>query len=441
MTRPLSIRKRTLYALIALTLLGLFNAWAVSRIWYHEPDLLFTWRKGPLIKAESPYSSYHAARYLWPAVAGALDIYLLALVGWFAAQRRLARDTARRLAPLAATAALLLGLTAGELGIRAAVNHFQLTQYHPDPELFWYNRPNLRDHADATDPAPRSTNRHGFRGTDDLLEPKAEDELRIFIVGDSSTFGLGVEDHEAYCFVLQRELEEATGKRVRIINTASPGHTSYQGWILWQRWADRFEPDILLWAYNNDSCLDMVEESTRLARRSALVAIERLLFRSDLYLMARQVVLDNLRAADKEAFRETYPSEQEGWVKRIPYDAYRDYLADFECSALERHAHTIFVRMPLNSATLSTHPIYTTSYDEAYRDYLSEEFCQQGGRHCADFERDFLGRGLQGLFLPEHLFHPSPKGHAIIGESLARLILDHGLLEPPTAACAETNSD
>ncbi|MBM4154898.1 MAG: hypothetical protein FJ221_07680 [Lentisphaerae bacterium] len=42
-------------------------------------------------------------------------------------------------------------------------------------------------------------------------------------------------------------------------------------------------------------------------------------------------------------------------------------------------------------------------------------------------EKRFL---IRSLFLPGHLFHPSPAGHRIIGGGLARAIVDGGLLPP-----------
>jgi len=428
-------RRVTILAWVALLGLLCFHVWALSRPWLHEVDPLFTWRKGPLVAEASPYSAHHAARYLWPAVVGMLDLYLASMLAWFAVSKRMNSSVARGLGPAVAMVVFTVVLTAGELGVRVAIHHFQFTQYHPDPELFWYNRPLLRDHSDVTDGALRSTNSRGFRGTEEIQGPKVEGELRIFLVGDSSTFGLGVEDQQTYGAVLERRLSEWTGRSVTVVNTASPGHTSYQGWILWQRWVDLVDPDILIWAYNNDPCLDMVPEEERLARRPSLRVVERVLFRSDLYLMAREVLLGVARRSDRARFAQTSPTEAEGWVPRIPFDDYHGFLEDFEDAAARRCARAVFVRMPLNRASILDHPIYATSFDDRYRDHLSDEFCVQPGRHCANLESIFDGLGGADLFLPHHLFHPSAKGHEIIGKVLTRTIVDRGLLEPQTPPC------
>jgi lysophospholipase L1-like esterase len=433
MSRSRSQQRAILAAWLVLVLL-LFNAWTLSRPWLFVADPLFTWRKGPLVKESCPYSSFHAARYLWPAVALMLDGYLLAMLGWWRLQRRWTKGLARRLTPWVAAAAMLGVLGGAEIGVRAAIHRFQFNQYHPDPELYWFNRPNLRDQSDDTDRVPHSTNSWGFRGAEEI-GPREEGELRVFIVGDSSTFGLGVPDPAVFGQVMRRRLERATGRKVTIIDTASPGHTSYQGWLLWERYAPVFHPDLLVWAFNNDSCLDMIAEKDRLDRPRAIVALQRVLYHSDLYLMAEEVALDFLRRADRERFERTYPSGESGWVKRISFEDYEDYLARFQRSAVERCAWPVFVRMPLNRRSIRQHEIYNTSFDDTYRDYLTRDFCAGEGRVCLDAERRFDQLTEPGLFLTDHLFHPSIRGHELLGEWLAELVLERGLTAPPSPSC------
>ncbi|MFH1463798.1 MAG: SGNH/GDSL hydrolase family protein [Pseudomonadota bacterium] len=435
MKRSQAQRRALIVAWICLALL-LFNLWALSRPWMFEAEPLFTWRKGPLVKESCPYSSFHAARYLWPAVALMLDGYIAALLGWLRVQRRLSRSLAGKLGPVVIAATLLVLFGGAELGVRAAIRHYQFNQYRPDPELYWFNRPNLRDQSDDTDRVPHSTNAWGFRGAEEI-GPREPGELRVLIVGDSSTFGLGVPDPAVYGQVMRRRLEAATGRKVTIIDTGSPGHTSYQGWLLWERFAPLFAPDFLVWAFNNDSCLDMIAEQDRLDRPAAVIALQRVLYHSDLYLMAEQVALDFLRRSDRARFQQTYPSDKSGWVKRVSFRDYQDYLARFDRSARDRCAWPIFVRMPLNRRSVRDHEIYSTSFDDAYRDYLSEDFCVAEGRLCLDAERRFNGLTEPGLFLPDHLFHPSIRGHELLGEWLAQLVLERGLTEPPSPACAE----
>ena len=66
-------------------------------------------------------------------------------------------------------------------------------------------------------------NNFGFRGKD-ITMAKPKDKIRIFVVGDSFTFGVGSNDHETIPFVLEKQLLES-GFPVEVIN-AGQGHTS-----------------------------------------------------------------------------------------------------------------------------------------------------------------------------------------------------------------------
>lgn len=60
-----------------------------------------------------------------------------------------------------------------------------------------------------------SINNLGFRGKE-FEEEKPKDTLRILIVGDSFTFGHGVEDNQTYSAILERMFK--TGRKVEVVN-------------------------------------------------------------------------------------------------------------------------------------------------------------------------------------------------------------------------------
>jgi len=421
-----------LFVLILLALLAAFNVYALTRPFYHEPSEVTDWRKGPLVKHYSPYATYNAAKIVWPVMAVMLDGYILLLTLWSWKLRSRVSGRWRSLAnPLAALLALLGVMILGEAISGTIIHKYFFLQYHPDPELYWYNRPNLRDHTDVTDEARRSTNSLGFRISGEVPERKAAGEYRIFIIGDSSTFGLGINDHEAYAMVLERTLHKLTGRPIRVINSACPGHTSFQGMRLFMRYGRHMKPDLLLRAYNNDSCLDMVKEKDRVAKNPGVVSLQRLLYKSDLYLLARRVVLDAVYSLRLEHYRKLYSNDKKDWVRRIPFDDYQGVLQEFNELTRAMGIHFINLRMPLNHPMCEKMPIYYTSFSNKYRDYLGE-FSKAKGVPYINFESQFgdLGNSPE-LFLPGHLFHPSVKGHRLIGERLARFIVEQGLMKPP----------
>ena len=90
------------------------------------------------------------------------------------------------------------------------------------------------------------TNALGFR--DD--EVADDGRTRILAIGDSSTFGWGVEQYEPYPQVLQRLLDEgAPWSRYRVINAGVPGYTSYHGRLYLQERGLALGPQVVIAAY------------------------------------------------------------------------------------------------------------------------------------------------------------------------------------------------
>ena len=88
------------------------------------------------------------------------------------------------------------------------------------------------------------TNRQGFRGQQDFLEMK-KGRLRIMALGDSFTFGVGVEENEVYikraADILQKELSIP----VEAINLGVPSYGTIQEFILFQKYK-YLKPDLLV---------------------------------------------------------------------------------------------------------------------------------------------------------------------------------------------------
>lgn len=422
-------RKKVAVLLVLLGLVLLFNAFAFTHRFFHEESLVLEWRKGPLIHRSFPYSTTNAALIFWPVTAVATDVLALVALVWFVYRRRFKASLKRNLLDMAvSTGALLLIVGGAEAATRIIIHKYYYNQYRPDPDLNWFNRPNLRDHVDETDRMPKSTNSLGFRGTDEVPEDKDFDEFRIMVVGDSTAFGYGVPDHNTFSHVLEATLREETGRKIRVINTASPGHTSHQGLRILDRYEELIQPDLLIWSYNNDPCLDVGRDKERLPDDQTALALKRLMFKSDLYLLFRRVVLDLMYGWKLEQYQSEMPQEQTGWVKRVPFTDYQEYLMEFHERLRARDGEVIYLRMPMQRQMVEKMPIYKSSFDDKYRDYLLE-FCRTNGFHCIDFEQRFNEIGDIDLFIPGHLFHPGSYGHTVVGRGVGEYLIEQGLFD------------
>ncbi len=91
-----------------------------------------------------------------------------------------------------------------------------------------------------------STNNVGLRG-DSLPMPKPDDELRVFVVGGSTTETLYLDDRQALTRVLQNRLDTiVSGMRVKVYGAGKSGARSYDHIEMIAHRLVHLEPDVLI---------------------------------------------------------------------------------------------------------------------------------------------------------------------------------------------------
>ena len=95
-------------------------------------------------------------------------------------------------------------------------------------------------------PTTFTTNNVGLRG-DSLVMPKPKDELRVFVVGGSSTETLYLDDRQALTRTLEDRLETiVSGKRVKVYGAGKSGARSYDHIEMIAHRLVHLEPDALI---------------------------------------------------------------------------------------------------------------------------------------------------------------------------------------------------
>lgn len=96
------------------------------------------------------------------------------------------------------------------------------------------------------------TNEKGFPGRAVPYGPHPG-SFRVVCMGDSSTFGWGVESGEAYPALLEEELHRRHPDRtIEVVNLGVCGYSSFQGRILMDLEARRYEPDVVTLSYGSN---------------------------------------------------------------------------------------------------------------------------------------------------------------------------------------------
>ena len=121
-----------------------------------------------------------------------------------------------------------------------------------DPQLGWRGRPSAQgSFAGWEFTSDVRLNAQGFRDVE-VDEAKMPGGLRIVLLGDSITWGHGVEQRERYGDLLAEALRRR-GVTAQVVNLAVAGYATDQELLLWQREGRRYCADlVLLGLYEND---------------------------------------------------------------------------------------------------------------------------------------------------------------------------------------------
>jgi lysophospholipase L1-like esterase len=99
-----------------------------------------------------------------------------------------------------------------------------------------------------------TTNSRGYRATREFAVPKPASARRILFLGDSFTFGQGVEDHETFAAQTERRLKQlCPTTELEVVNAGVPGFSTSQELALLEAEGLALRPDVVVLAfYGND---------------------------------------------------------------------------------------------------------------------------------------------------------------------------------------------
>jgi hypothetical protein len=154
-----------------------------------------------------------------------------------------------------------------------------------------------------------STNQFGLRGRETTL-CKPPGTTRILCLGDSFTFGKGVEDNETFCSRLEELLNgEARTQRFETLNAGVVSYGTSNELIYLRRRGFHFDPDVIVMQFHPNDFDDNLENG---------------LFRLD---AGGRLILTSRPYANLKRAIEIY--------RWIPFKGYLDYSHLFQCARIE----------------------------------------------------------------------------------------------------------
>jgi lysophospholipase L1-like esterase len=121
-----------------------------------------------------------------------------------------------------------------------------------DPYTGYFNKPNLRYHIKKNGyDFYYDTDKDGIRGSRRPLEKK--NEYRILVLGDSCTYGFGINSNRTYSALLEDKLIKKYRRNIRVINAGVPGFDTKQEVAYLKHYGMKYRPDLVVIAFmNND---------------------------------------------------------------------------------------------------------------------------------------------------------------------------------------------
>jgi lysophospholipase L1-like esterase len=332
----------------------------------------------------------------------------------------------QNLAVLAVTSLLCFGATEVVLRVAAPVQTFvnPLRSFHRhDPELGWTGTPNLKArfrHADF-DVLVRS-DANGFRDRQTTNAPGPGSPL-VLALGDSFTWGWGVENGEVFTDVMQNDL----GRLADVRNCGVNAYGTLQELLLLQRClTNGLQPRLVIVMLCFNDFYDNINpaavrpslavDGTNVTLRNHPVA-ERIEGWSGNLVKHSHLLsaIDYMFAFGKEKRRTTELQEQAFAHRTVaagPRAAMAHTLAAFKQTCDRAGARLWFVRIPESGEVLSG------AHSEA-GDTL-KTLCDQAGVELVELAPEFRAAGdhPQDFYFP-HDTHWSAKGHDLAGRTLA----------------------
>jgi len=287
-------------------------------------------------------------------------------------------------------------------------------------------------------------NAHGLRSPEFSLE-KPEGTYRILVLGDSWTFGVGVQQDETYPVQLERILNERfPDRKTEVLNAGVSGYETYNEAVYFRRTGCKFQPDlVLIGFYPVNDLHDKKSKYERYARERVEHPVWHFIRRFPKVHLRSYQYFGYMRSSLKRSYRRwrSDASNFDAGSEELDEDyfvewtsLYRDdfqgwntakkSLADIAGLAEENGARVVLAVFP-DIRSL-----------EAYRRFLKEKFYPQ-------LEKTALDLGIRvvdmapalyayegkedeiALYGRKEIAHPNAKGYRLLAEYLADIIGGH----------------
>ena len=324
----------------------------------------------------------------------------------------------QRLTLMLPIGAVLVSLLLAEIVLRIA-GYGDEVRYQYLPDIGWVHRPN--QHALTVGRKAVRINSFGLRGPN-LPLGKPDGVFRILLLGDSFTFGYGVEDDSTYGRQLERLFVDQPAEcgRIEVLNAGVNGYNTSQELAWLRRSGLNFRPDLVILAFTPNDIMTE-NEGKRMLRWPLL---KELLSRSALYQFAAPRLKALVYRKAGKAYQDTLSLFLQGDAavdSRV--EGLRAQLAEFHQAAVSHDFQPVLVVFPFAEQVIRRE-------FQAWPPPAIEQQASSDQLPLLDLLpvfRDAVDRG-ESVYLNEPTRHPNGRGHQITADSLYAFLGNHRLL-------------
>ncbi len=282
-----------------------------------------------------------------------------------------------------------------------------------DPVLFWKLRPGLDSFRvqgrmkDRRVDFEVTTNSLGLRSPE-VRERKRG--FRVLAVGNSCTFGLGVDDSQTWPARLREEMSRTLGDGVEVINAGVPGYSSYQGLKYLEGAGFDLKPDLVIATFGfNDSDVWGSRTDAETGRLLRMGTVRSVLGKSRFY----RLLTDLLRRSGAVAGGKTVEGDRRGKEPRVTPEEFEENLRAIHEVCAARGVPVIFLIWPYRNQVRKGDAQLIV-----YQPLIARVGSETGSPVISLIE-PFIEAAEEPLL--DHI-HASPAGCAVVAKTIASLL-------------------
>ncbi len=234
-----------------------------------------------------------------------------------------------------------------------------------------------------------------------------KEEIRILALGDSCTFGVGVDNKSTWPAYLENFFLQS-GYHVKVINGGVPGYSSFQGYKFLKKRGLQMKPDIVIVSFwFNDGQKWANSSDFDIAKK---LKTDSLLANIRLYTLIRHLTVKHKNKQNVSSLKTNRPSAE----PRVNFLQFRDILEDIYTISTENNIAPYFIIWPFRPQVMEKNGMHN--------DYqaIIADLCLKEQLKCVDLVPSFINKS-ENLFID--VIHANEKGNITAAEEIFNTLL------------------